>query len=149
LVRASLKIDELRRRSSPNLKLKLPSLGARAQSASELVFGKDVTLQTHGHDKYGRTIADVLLPEGTNVNHTLVKEGWCWWYRKKYAPGDAVLEELEKAAREAKKGLWADRQPVPPWVYRKARRGQALDLSDMEPLDTRKSRGSYAKSDNP
>lgn len=34
-----------------------------------------------------------------------------------------------------KKGLWADPQPVPPWVYRKARRGQALDLSDLVPLD--------------
>jgi micrococcal nuclease len=47
------------------------------QAASELVFGKDVTLQTYGNDKYGRTIADVLLPDGTNVNHALVKEGWC------------------------------------------------------------------------
>ena len=40
-------------------------------------------LQTHGQDKYKRTPADVLLPDGTHVNHTLVKEGWCWWYRKK------------------------------------------------------------------
>jgi len=52
--------------------------GKRAkQAASELVFGKQVTLQTHGLDKYGRTIADVLLPDGTNVNHELVKDGWC------------------------------------------------------------------------
>jgi hypothetical protein len=85
-------------------------------------------------DRYGRTIADVLLPDGTNVNHTLVKEGWCWWYRK-YAPGDKVLEGLENDAREAKKGLWVDPAPVPPWVYRKARRGQAIDLSDLVPLD--------------
>lgn len=55
-------------------------------------------------DKYGRTIADVLLPDGTNVNHQLVKDGWCWWYRK-YAPGNTVLQKLEKEAREAKKGL--------------------------------------------
>jgi len=41
------------------------------QAASALVFGKDVTLQTHGLDKYGRTLADVILPDGTNVNHTL------------------------------------------------------------------------------
>jgi endonuclease YncB( thermonuclease family) len=95
--------------------------GKRAkQAASELVFGKDVTLQTHGHDKYGRTLADVLLPDGTNVNHTLVKDGWCWWYRK-YAPGDTELEQLEKSAREAKKGLWADPQPVPPWEWRRRR----------------------------
>jgi micrococcal nuclease len=80
-----------------------------------------------------RTLADVLLPDGTHVNHTLVKEGWCWWYRK-YAPGDTVLEGLEKEAREAKKGLWVDPAPIPPWVYRKARRGQSLDLSDLVPL---------------
>ena len=74
--------------------------GKRAkQAASELVFGKQVTLQTHGLDKYGRTIADVLLPDGTNVNHELVKQGWCWWYRK-YAPGNVILEELERRAQE-------------------------------------------------
>jgi endonuclease YncB( thermonuclease family) len=57
----------------------------------------------------------------THVNHALVKDGWCWWYRK-YAPGDTVLEGLEKDAREAKKGLWADPQPVPPWAWRKRTR---------------------------
>ena len=70
-------------------------------------------LQTYGHDKYRRTLADVFLSDGTHVNHTLVKEGWCWWCRK-YAPGDTVLEGLEKEAREARKGVWADPQPVPP-----------------------------------
>ena len=58
----------------------------------------------------------------TNVNHALVKDGWCWWYRK-YAPGDTELERLEKDAREAKKGLWADPQPVPPWEWRKRSNG--------------------------
>jgi micrococcal nuclease len=100
------------------------AFGKRAkQAASELVYGKEVTLQTYGYDKYRRTIADVLLPDGTNVNHTLVKDGWCWWYRK-YAPGDTVLEELEKEARAGRKGLWQDPVPVPPWLYRKARREQ-------------------------
>jgi endonuclease YncB( thermonuclease family) len=42
-------------------------------------------LPTHGHDKYGRTLADVFLSDGTNVNRELVKDSWCWWYRK-YAP---------------------------------------------------------------
>jgi endonuclease YncB( thermonuclease family) len=35
--------------------------------------------------EYSCTLADVLLPDGTNVNQVLVKDGWCWWYRK-YAP---------------------------------------------------------------
>ena len=118
--------------------------GKRAkQAASELVFGKQVTLQTYGLDKYGRTIADVLLLDGTNVNHELVKDGWCWWYRK-YAPFDTTLEKLEKEAREAKKGLWVDPAPIPPWLYRKARRAQSLDMSDMVPLKSEtKSRAPY------
>ena len=82
-----------------------------------------------------RTSADVFLSDGTNLNHTLVKDGWCWWYRK-YAPGDTVLEGLEKDARNAKQGLWVDPAPIPPWIYRKARRGQALDLSDLVPLES-------------
>jgi endonuclease YncB( thermonuclease family) len=32
----------------------------------------DVALEPFGKDKYGRTIADVLLPDGTNFNHALV-----------------------------------------------------------------------------
>ena len=90
------------------------------QAASELVFGKDVILQAHGQDKLNRTLADVFLRNGTNVNHMLVKDGW-WWYRK-YTPEDTVLEGLEREAREAKKGLWADPQPVPPWEWRKRTR---------------------------
>src|SRR4026207_565461 len=43
--------------------------GTRArQATSALVFGKEVTLLIYGYDKYKRTIADVLLPDGTNVN---------------------------------------------------------------------------------
>jgi len=83
-----------------------------------MVFGKEVLLQTYGRDRSGRILADVRLPDGTHVNHTLVKDGWCWWYRK-YAPADTVLEGLEKAVREERKGLWADPHPVPPWEWRK------------------------------
>lgn len=93
------------------------------QATSALVFGKEVTLQTHGKDKYGRTIADVLLPDGTNVNQMLVKDGWCWWYRK-YAPGNVILDELERRARAAGLGLWADPAPIPPWEWRK---GKTID----------------------
>ena len=96
----------------------LRQAGKARHAASDLAFRKDVTVQMHGYDKYKRTLADVLLPDGTNLNQELVKQGWCWWYRK-YAPGDTVLEELEKEAREGLRGLWADPHPVPPWEWRK------------------------------
>lgn len=75
-------------------------------------------MQPLGKDKYGRILADVLRADGTNVNHALVKDGWCWWYRK-FAPEDTVLEQLETEARDARKGLWDDPEPVPPWEWRK------------------------------
>ena len=97
------------------------AFGKRAkQAASELVYGKEVTLQIHGKDKYKRILAELILSDGTSVNQQLVKDGWCWWYRK-YAPGDTVLEVLEKEAREAKKGLWVDPKSIPPWEWRKRR----------------------------
>jgi len=73
-------------------------------------------LETSGQDKYTRTIADVLLPDGMNLNQKLVKDGWCWWYCK-YAPGDTVLEGLKRETREGQRGLWTNPQPVPPWEW--------------------------------
>ena len=45
---------------------KTHAYGKRAkQAASELLFGKEVALQTCAKDKQGRTITDVLFPDGT------------------------------------------------------------------------------------
>jgi endonuclease YncB( thermonuclease family) len=65
-----------------------------------LVFGKEVTLQSHSLDKYGRTIADVHLPDRTNVNHALVKEGWCWRYQKYAAVAMAKTQGLVIAVQK-------------------------------------------------
>ena len=99
---------ELIRLSGIDCPEKGQAFGNRAQqAASALVLGRDVMLDTHGQDKLGRTLADVTLRDGTNVNHELVKEGWCWWDRP-YAPAASLLEKLEKDARAGKKGLWVD-----------------------------------------
>lgn len=64
-----------------------------------------------------------MLPDGKVLNQELVREGMCWWYRK-YAPHDKELVWLEVEAREAKRGLWADPNPVPPWEWRKLGRAR-------------------------
>jgi len=84
---------------------------------SELVSGKQVIVRGSEHDKYGRLLADVVLLDGCDLSRRLVASGNAWWYRK-YAPNDKVLEILENEARQAKRGLWTDPNPMPPWDFR-------------------------------
>ncbi len=100
---------------------KRQAFGKRAkQLTSNLVFGKTVTVQAVDRHRYGRTVAEVLLPDGRSLNRELVKAGFAWWYWR-YAPDDETLAQLEREAREAKRGLWVDPNPVSPWEWRTAR----------------------------
>ena len=69
---------------------------------------------------YGRSVGEVLLSDGRSLNQALVRAGLAWWYRQ-YAPHDTTLAQLEAEARAARRGLWADAAPVPPWAWRKVR----------------------------
>lgn len=91
------------------------------QRTADLAFGKTVTIEPRSRDRYGRLVASVLLPDGRSLSHILVAEGFAWHYRQ-YAPHDATLARLEQSARAARRGLWQDPSPVPPWQWRKARR---------------------------
>jgi endonuclease YncB( thermonuclease family) len=87
------------------------------KKTSELAFGQVVKVQEHGLDRYGRTVADVILPAGRSLNQELVGQGFAWWFRK-YAPHDSKLSQLEAEARAAKRGLWSQPNPIPPWEWR-------------------------------
>jgi endonuclease YncB( thermonuclease family) len=96
--------------------------GSRAkQFSSELAFGKVVTVVPRDRDRYGRLVADVVLPDGRVLNDELVKAGLAWWYRQ-YARNIGTLSQLEAEAREAKRGLWSQSNPVPPWEWRRTKR---------------------------
>ena len=96
--------------------------GNRAtQATSDAVFGKDVIVQPIDTDRYGRTVAIVLMPNGNSLNEQLVRDGLAWVYRQHCKLEDvcAHLKELEQAAKGEKRGLWADKNPVPPWEWRR------------------------------
>lgn len=94
--------------------------GTRARKfAGDLAFGMEVTVKVRDTDRYGRTVAEIILPDGRNLNQELVRAGLAWWYQR-YARRATVLAALEQEARDAKRGLWSDPQPVPPWEWRKA-----------------------------
>jgi micrococcal nuclease len=96
------------------------AFGSRAkQFTSGLAFGKNVGVQLRDVDQYGRTVGEVILPDGKSLNRELVRAGLAWWYRQ-FARGDRELERLEAEARRDKRGLWADKDPVPPWNFRRA-----------------------------
>ncbi len=95
---------------------------ARAKSfTAGLVGDQDVVVKVKDVDRYGRIVGDVKLKDGRDLGHELLRAGLAWYYRR-YA-NDARLGELEAEARAARRGLWSEPKPVPPWKFRADRRG--------------------------
>ena len=78
---------------------------------------KIVTVKVETTDRYGRLVGEVFLPDGRSLNRELVRAGYAWWFRK-YSD-DQTIGELEDEARQARRGLWIDPNPVAPWEWRK------------------------------
>jgi len=98
---------------------KAQAFGNRSKQAlAAMVFGKVVTAEEKGKDKYKRTLGHVLV-DGLDANAEMVRQGYAWVYLK-YSKNPALLR-LEQEAREGKRGLWVDNEPMPPWEWRKAR----------------------------
>lgn len=92
------------------------------QSLGELCFAKDAEVTSRGTDRYGRTLGVIRVGK-LDVNLEQVRRGLAWWYQH-YAPQAQDLREAELAARSAKRGLWVDPVPVPPWEFRRASRSK-------------------------
>lgn len=88
------------------------------QFTSRLVSGQVVTIRPKTTRKYGGMVADVILPDSRNLSHQLVQAGLAW--NNKNAPDDRILVDMEAKARTAKTGLWAEKNPTPPWEWRKS-----------------------------
>jgi endonuclease YncB( thermonuclease family) len=57
--------------------------GTRAkQFTGDLAFGQTVTVRVRDIDRYKRTVAEITLPDGRNLNQELVRAGLAWWYRQ-------------------------------------------------------------------
>ncbi|HBJ37510.1 MAG TPA: nuclease [Planctomycetaceae bacterium] len=110
------------------------SFGARAKQAlSGLVFGKTVTIKKTGTDRFGRTLGVIMVGD-LDANAKMIEDGWAWHY-KQYNQENR-LAQLEDAARQAKRGFWADPAPLAPWEFRARQRtpGPVPETSDGSPL---------------
>ncbi|MBK9983864.1 MAG: thermonuclease family protein [Saprospiraceae bacterium] len=82
-----------------------------------MCFGKFVRLEGNKIDNHGRRIAFSYLEDGTELSHEMIKAGLAWHFKKYNSNSD--LANLENTARNAKLGLWSDKDPMAPWVNRK------------------------------
>ncbi|ALI99840.1 thermonuclease family protein [Rufibacter tibetensis] len=105
--------------------------GTRArQFTSDLVFGKFVQLVVQDVDRYGRTVGEIILPDGRSLNQELVKNGFAWHYTA-YSK-DQELARLEAEARAEKRGLWEGPSPQAPWEFRQSRRGNSANAANTK-----------------
>lgn len=94
--------------------LKQPYGKKSKQFLANLITGKVVEVEESGEDRYKRTIGTIYL-NGTDISAQMVENGYAWVYRKfskKYTP-------QESKAKKQGLGLWRDKEPIPPWEWRK------------------------------
>lgn len=82
--------------------------------------GKEARIAEPWKDCYGRTLGRVFCVE-VDANAEQMRRGMAWVFER-YAPKDSPLYGLQSEARAAKRGLWQDAKPVPPWEWRQAQR---------------------------
>lgn len=93
------------------------AFGPRAQQhLSQLCLRQRAQVLPVEQDRYGRTVARVRC-QGTDVAQAQVAAGLAWAYPHARAP-DPALQALQQQAQAARRGLWSQARPQPPWVYR-------------------------------
>jgi micrococcal nuclease len=54
--------------------------GTRSKEfAADLVFAQEVRVRVRGTDRYKRTFGEIMLPDGRNLGHELLRAGLAWW----------------------------------------------------------------------
>jgi endonuclease YncB( thermonuclease family) len=95
------------------------------QSLTALTRDKAVEASCHKIDRYGRQVCKVATG-GVDVGLQQVRAGLAWHYKafeREQSPDEWVAySKGELAAQIAKRGLWQDAEPVPPWEWRKSHR---------------------------
>lgn len=97
--------------------------GNRAkESLSEMVFNKQVVVESSKEDRYRRKIGKVQH-EGTDVNLELIKRGMAWHYTA-YAKEQALADReayanAEAEAKAQRRGLWRENTQSAPWDFRR------------------------------
>lgn len=102
-------------------KLGQPFSQVAKANLQHLVGGKTVEAHCYERDRYGRIVCRVFT-DGLDVSLEQIRAGLGWTNTvagKKFVRDDKAYA-LETEAKEKRKGLWSQPNPVPPWEWRRA-----------------------------
>ena len=100
---------------------KAQAFGTKAkQFTSNAVYLKQIKYEVTDTDRYGRSIAKIYYDDNKYLSAEIIKTGFGWQY-KEYSTSK-FLAKLEQEARQNKRGLWVDANPVYPSDFRKSKR---------------------------
>lgn len=93
-------------------------------SMGALAFHQEARLDCRKQDRYRRDVCTVFI-EAKDIGLEQVTRGMAWWYRA-YAKEQTQqqrqdYEVAEFQAQSRRAGLWAEKNPVPPWEWRRAK----------------------------
>ncbi len=118
-VRRDGRTQRIRLRGIDCPELKQPYGKQAKRAVDALVTGRTVGVKTYGKDRDGVALAHVYLPDGRDVSRILLQEGLAWRLKGVATP---EFEAAEADAQYARRGLWSEPNPVPPWVFRAAKK---------------------------
>lgn len=100
-----------------------------------LIFQKKITVVGSKKDRYGRTIAKILL-DGKDINLAMIEAGFAWHY-KEYEDEQAeedrdLYSASEIRARQKLFGLWLQPNAVKPSEWRKQEKERAEQNRQIE-----------------
>lgn len=105
---------------------KRQAFGQRAkEQLAALAYDRCATVEFDKQDRYGRLIGKVRVA-GKDVNLGMIEAGLAWHY-KQYQSEQTIAERTSYADTESRAhlqqlGLWKDKDPLPPWIFRHSRK---------------------------
>ncbi|HDP7784163.1 TPA: thermonuclease family protein [Escherichia coli] len=91
------------------------------QALTAIVGGNTVLAVGEKRDRYGRLLATLIL-DGRDINAIQVYSGMAWVYRYKGLATEPEYLRYERDARTARRGLWSEKEPVEPSIWRQRHR---------------------------
>ncbi len=92
------------------------------KSLADLVYGKEVTIHWIKRDYHKRVVGKVMLKK-LDVNLEQVKRGMAWVFKHflddPYSQDQVDYVDAQEDAESRRLGLWSQREPIPPWEFRR------------------------------